>query len=165
MTSLNLGVPTIWLWMISTWHKPATSVVTAGLAIYCRVGLRWLFFRGPVAVRFQNQDQFWISLRKIRGGFFNVWKVEKWARTAKNDVSGNFSDNLTVLWYVVAMCKRIRVLRAYYHFVPTRFTNFHHESFIRTSYHLYFSIPIDLDRHDFRRTRSIFEQKHSSLNS
>ena len=50
-----------------------------------------------VAVRFQNQDQFWISPHKNQGSFLFIFrKVEKLARSAKNDVFGNFSENLMV---------------------------------------------------------------------
>ena len=49
-----------------------------------------------VAVRIQNQDQFWISHQKIRGRFFIFSKSKKRARTAKNDVFGNFSENSIV---------------------------------------------------------------------
>ena len=36
---------------------------------------------------------------------------------------------------------------------------------VLSSYRLYFSISIDLDRHEFWRARSVFEQKHSSWTS
>ena len=80
---------------------------TAGLAMDCSVGLHW---HVAVAVGFQNQDQFCISRRKMRnifkyfvekskneGRFLKLCrKVEKWARTAKNDVFGSFSKNSIV---------------------------------------------------------------------
>ena len=43
------------------------NLYTAGLTNDCRVNLGWYF---AVAVRFQNQDQFWISDQKLQGLIF-----------------------------------------------------------------------------------------------
>ena len=62
------------------------------------------------------------------------------------------------------MCKQICVLRVYNWFVPTRFRIFIGDHlFVLCSYHLYFSIPIDLDRHKFWPARLIFEQNTQQL--
>ena len=40
---------------------------TTGLAMDCRLGHAGMLV---VAIRFQNQDQFWVSHQKVRGHFF-----------------------------------------------------------------------------------------------
>ena len=69
---------------------------TAGLAMDCRVDLRWHFCCG-CPTDFETKTSFWFPIKKIRGRFLFFRKVEKWARTAKNGVFGNFYESSVVL--------------------------------------------------------------------
>ena len=46
---------------------------------------------------FKTKTSFGFLTKKIRGRFFSLQKVEKWATTAKNDVFGDFSKKMIVL--------------------------------------------------------------------
>ena len=71
-----------------------------------------------VAVRFQNQAQFWISCQKVRVVFIYF------SKKSTNELVRPKLMFLTILakiwWFpIIEMCKQIRVLQAYNHFVPT----------------------------------------------
>ena len=52
-----------------------------------------------VAVRFQNQNQFWVSHQKNQGSFSFIFsKSQRMSSTAKNGVFGGFSKRLIVFW-------------------------------------------------------------------
>ena len=70
---------------------------TSGLAMDCRVSLRWHFCCGCQISKPRPILDF---PSKNQGSFFQFFlrKVKKWARTTKNDVFGEFSKNSIVLW-------------------------------------------------------------------
>ena len=122
-------------------HRRQTfsSAVTAGLAMDCRVGLRWHFRCGcPISKPRPVLD----FSSKNRGSFFNF--CEK----SKNELEG---PKIMSFWQfrwkfdgspILGICKWIYVLREYIQFVSKKF----------------FCILINIDRHVFWGARLIFEK-------
>ena len=69
------------------WHVIRQYMVEIGLAMVAKWAYAGTF---AVAVRFQNQDQFWVSHQKIRGHFFIFPESRTMSSHGQNGVFDNF---------------------------------------------------------------------------
>ena len=110
--------------MTCSWTLPSFTLTegTAGLAMDCRVGLRWYFLLW--LSKFKNKISFGFLIKKIRGRFFLLFsKSRKMSSCGQKRCFTRFQRKFD-RFQIISICKQFRNIRAYNLFVATSLKNF-----------------------------------------